>query len=95
MKLPVNVMVNTKCKIPNSIMSADRTKSYLMNGFCIILYKKSQKTVLLTAKELNLSKNHLHYLHHRLQYKICRYKRQIEKRLLSELNKEGRSKTGC
>ena len=74
MKLPVNAMANTKCQNPNCFMSADRTKSYLMNGFCIILYKKSQKTVLLTAKELYLSKNYLHYLHHRLQYKICRYK---------------------
>ena len=48
-----------------------------MNEFCIILYKKYLKTVLLTAKELNLSKNYLHYLHHRLQYKICRYKLKI------------------
>jgi hypothetical protein len=77
MKLPVNAMANTKCQNPNCFMSADRTKSYLMNGFCIILYKKYLKIVLLTAKELNLSKNHLHYLHHRLQYKICRYKLKI------------------
>lgn len=77
MKLPVNAMANTKCQNPNFIMSADRTKSYLMNGFCIILYKKYLKIVQLTAKELNLSKNHLQYLHHRLQYKICRYKLKI------------------
>ena len=58
-------------------MPADGTKNYQMNGFCIILYKKFLKTVLLTDKELNLSKNYLHYLHHRLQYKICRYKLKI------------------